>query len=67
MAMTRVRVPRSRVQRQVAEMVAGQRMAAAEPSETDIQIAARQAAGELTADQAVAEAVAAARARFHTA
>lgn len=58
-------VPPVRVQRAVAQMVAGQRMAAAEPSEADVEIARRQAAGELTGDEAAAEAITAARASFH--
>ncbi len=55
-------VSQARVRRQVAAMLAGQRMAGAEPSAADLEIARRHAAGQISAEQAVAEAIAAARA-----
>lgn len=58
---TQATAPPVRAQRAVAQMLGGQWMAAAEPTEADVHIAARQAAGEFTADEAVAEAIAAAR------
>lgn len=48
----------------VDAMTVGQRMAGAEPTESDMETAHRQIAGELTGDQAVTEALGAARARF---
>lgn len=55
-------VSEARVRRQVAAMLAGQRMASAEPSAADLEIARRHAAGRISAEQAVAEAIGAARA-----
>jgi hypothetical protein len=52
-----------RTERAVVMMLAASRMAGADLSPDDVQIALRQAHGELTGDQAVAEALAAARAR----
>lgn len=51
----------ARVERTLTSMVAAQRMAGAEPTEADVDIARRQASGEITADEAVALALAAAR------
>jgi hypothetical protein len=42
-------------------MIVGQRIAGAQPTEADLEIARRQIAGELTGDQAVEEALASAR------
>lgn len=59
---TQAMVSPVRARRAVTQMLAGQRMADAEPTEADTDIARRQAAGELTGDEAVAEAIAVARA-----
>ena len=62
---TKTRVSEAHVQRVLAEVVAGQRTAGAEMSEEGLALAARQVRGELTADQAVAEVLNLARARFN--
>lgn len=51
----------ARVERTLTAMVTAQRMAGAEPTEADIDMARRQASGEITADEAVVLAIAAAR------
>ena len=58
---TTQQVSPARVERNLTSMVAAQRMAGAEPTEDDIEIARRQASGEITADEAVALAISAAR------
>ena len=62
---TKTQVTEAHVQRVLAEVVAGQRTAGAEMSEEGLAIAARQIRGELTGDQAVAEVLGLARARFN--
>lgn len=56
-----------RAQRAVAQMLTGQQMAAAGPTEADIDIATRQVAGEFTGNETVAKAIDSARASFHNA
>jgi hypothetical protein len=54
----------ARIEREIAGIVAGQRMAGMEPTEADIAILRRQLRGELTLEQATELAVEAAEARF---
>lgn len=51
----------ARVDRDVISMIAAQRMASTEPSVADLEIAHRQASGEISAEDAVALAITAAR------
>ncbi|WP_166999497.1 hypothetical protein [Paramicrobacterium fandaimingii] len=61
---TKAPVSEGYVQRVLAEVEAGQRTAGEEPTDVDRDIAARQIRGDITADEAVAAAIAAASARF---
>lgn len=55
---------RKTAEQMLAAATAGHRMAGMEPSASDLEIGRRQLAGELTADEAVAAAAAAARREF---
>lgn len=53
MATTQRAVSRTQVERELAAVVAGQRMAGAEPSPEDLEVGRRILTGEVTADDAV--------------
>lgn len=61
---TKTRVSEAHVQRVLAEVQAGQQTAGAEMSPEGLELLARQVRGEVTADEAVAEVIARAEARF---
>lgn len=61
---TKAPVTEAHVRRVLAEVLAGQETACAEMSPEGIELLARQLRGEVTADQAVAEVIARAEARF---
>lgn len=61
---TKTRVSETYVQRVLAEVQAGQQTAGEEMTSEGLELLARQVRGEITADEAVAEIIARAQARF---
>ncbi len=61
---TKTRVSETYVQRVLAEVQAGQQTAGEEMTFEGLELLARQVRGEITADEAVAEIIARAQARF---
>lgn len=61
---TKTRVSEAHVQRVIAEVQAGQQTAGAQMSPEGLELLARQVRGEISADDAVAEVIARAQARF---
>jgi len=61
---TKTRVSEAHVQRVIAEVQAGQQTADAQMSPEGLELLARQVRGEISADDAVAEVIARAQARF---
>lgn len=61
---TKTRVSEAHVQRVLAEVQAGQQTAGEEMSPEGLELLVRQVRGEVTADEAVAEVIARAEARF---